>query len=295
MTAKLSYFGDRVMKANTKVLYVEDDKEWQEIVKDGLSTFRYQIEFASTGKEAISKLKRSTFHVVLLDKRLDENDPEDDQGLAIAAIIAGMAEGTEIIIYTAYGNLDDARESFLKIKAWDFIGKDKPIVEILNAVNRAAENAIIKLKHPTKIPEKVLTAKGEALDQFVLRFFESAHPFNSENLESFARHLLQEYHPLLSDHNDAQIIKVGEYSILQFRFWSKILALPIALWFGEFDEMRTVLQDIDSNETLRSPFSINKKIDQFFDADYFPEVGGAVLELKGISFEEFDPQLRFSS
>src|SRR4026208_1094629 len=113
------------MISTIKILYVEDDPEWQQIIQDGISTFGYELDFALTSKDAIAKVKRTTYHIALLDKRLDEQDAENAEGLSVATVIAGLNEGTKIIVYTSYGNIDDARAAFRQIKVWDFVGKDQ--------------------------------------------------------------------------------------------------------------------------------------------------------------------------
>ena len=276
-----------------KVLYVEDDKDWQEIIQEGISPLGYQLDFASTSKEATDRLKHSTYHVALLDKRLDESDPENDEGLSIATTIAGLGEGTKIIVYTAYGNIDDAREAFRNIKVRDFIGKDKPVSEILKAIEESAEEAVLEFRRPARISE-LLLVEEEATKQFLSGFpSKPGLGSNTQDLELFSKRLLAEYRPLLRDRNEAKILGLSNIPTLQVRFWSKMLAFPIAVWIGKFSEMKTILQTIDSDEALRLSLNINNKIDELFDNNSFPLFGGTIFELNNTSLNEFVSKYEF--
>lgn len=284
------------MKPKIKVLYVEDDKDWQGIVQEGLASLGYQLDFASSSKEAISKLKRSTYHVALLDKRLDESDPENDQGLAIATLIAGLDEGTKIIVFTAYGNIDDAREAFREIKVWDFLGKDKPISEIRRAVKEASDGAILEFHRPSRTSKEILVTKGNALGQLLSKFpTRPGLSTNEQTFELFAKRLLGEYRPLLPDQSDAKLLTISPFPALHARYWSKMLGIPLAALFGRYSEMKTILQNIEDDETLKSSMNIKVKVDESFDPVGFPDFGGAVFELKDVEFEEFESKLDIQS
>lgn len=286
------------MTKEIKVLYVEDDKEWQKIIREIISMLGYQLDIASSSKEAIFKLTRSTYHIALLDKRLNEDDPENDEGLNIATIIAGMGEGTKIIVFTAYGNIEDAREAFRKIKVKDFIGKDQPIKVIKKALEDAADDALLEFKRPMRGAEEILVTKGNALNRFLSKFPEKQRPesygleSNERKFELFARRMLGNLRPLLPDKNEARLISIGEIEVLQVQYWSKTLGAPITSLFGKLNEMKTLLQHIENNVDLRYSMSIKSKVEELFDEN-FPDFGGAVFVLKDIEFEEFESSLDF--
>ena len=282
------------MTPKIKVLYIEDDEEWQNIMREIISALGYQLEIASTSKDALLKLKQSTYHIALLDKRLDENDPQNEEGLSIATIIAGLNEGTRIIVYTAYGNIKDAREAFRNIKVRDFIGKDRPISEIRKALMESAEEAVLEFRRPGRTSELIVRDEN-ATKEFLAGFpAKSGLGSNAQDLELFMRRLLGEYRPLLSDRNEAKLLDMRHVPILQLRFWSKMLGFPVAAWIGKFNDMRAVLHKIDSNKSLLSSLSMGNMIDELFDVNSFSQFGGAVFELKNARFEEFISRFEFS-
>jgi len=281
------------MILKTKVLYVEDDKQWQETVGEIVSALGYQIDYAFTSKEAMLKLKHSTYHVALLDKRLEENNPENEEGLSIATAIAGLGEGTKIIVYTAYGNIEDSREAFRDIKVWDFIGKDRPISEIRKALKESAEAAVLEFRKPARISE-LMSSEDEAINKFLSGFpSKSGLGSNAQDLELFARRLLGEYRPLLQDRNEAKLLNVSQFPILQVRFWSKMLGFSIAVWIGKFNDMKTILKNIDSDKPLHLSLGISNKIDELFDLNSFSQFGGAIFGLEDASFDEFVSRFEF--
>ena len=61
--------------AGNKILVVEDDDDWQQIVRLWLKTGGYgEARFASTGKEAMELLKEFTPDCIILDLQLPDTD-----------------------------------------------------------------------------------------------------------------------------------------------------------------------------------------------------------------------------
>ena len=59
-----------------------------------------------------------------------------------------------------------------------------------------------------------------------------------------------------------------------------MLASPIAVLFGEFDEMGNLLQSLESDEALRESLNLSNKMDELFEHNTFPHFGGAIFEIK---------------
>jgi ActR/RegA family two-component response regulator len=284
------------MISTIKILYVEDDPEWQQIIQDGISTFGYELDFALTSKDAIAKVKRTTYHIALLDKRLDEQDAENAEGLSVATVIAGLNEGTKIIVYTSYGNIDDARAAFRQIKVWDFVGKDQPITEIIHTIKKAAEEATLEFSRPSRMPMEILIAKGNAIEQFLSDLASNmTHSVNRQDLENFSKRLLGQFRPLLPDQSDAKLLTIDQSPVLQVRFWSKRLGAPIVVWFGKFDALGTVLEKIESDNVLGQSLDAKHKLVELEKHESSPALGGVVFRLKNVELEEFESQIKFAA
>jgi len=282
------------MLPKTRILYVDDDPEWQQIIQDGISALGYELDFASSSKEAMEKLKRKTYHVALLDKRLNENDAANEQGLELAHVIAGINEGTNIIVYTSHGEKADMREAFRNVKVWDFLDKGESLSEIIRAIREAGEKAVLEFNRPIRMPLEILSVKGDALDKF-LTGIPIGSPRARQGLETFAKQLLGKYRPLLADQSAAKLLPVNQKPILQLRFWSKMLGTPIAGWFGNYDDLQMSLPGIESSKTAKESFGISHKLDELVKSDSLPTIGGVVFELGHVDLDEFESQVKFSA
>ncbi|KAJ51680.1 two component sigma54 specific Fis family transcriptional regulator [Clostridium tetanomorphum DSM 665] len=125
---------------NTKVLVIDDEEIMRLTLGEGLSDFGYEVATASTGLEAIQKLKHFEPDVILLDMRL-----RSENGLDIARKIKEMDEYVEIIIMTAYGDIKTAIEA-IRIGAIDYIKKPLDIEEIQVTISKAIASQSMKKK-----------------------------------------------------------------------------------------------------------------------------------------------------
>lgn len=284
------------MSPNIKVLYVEDNKRWQTAVNGILSPFGYKLTFASSSKETTDILKLSTFQVAILDKNLNEEETDNAEGLSIAQLIMGLDEGTKIIVYTAYGNLEDSRDAFRKIKVWDFIGKDRPASELADAVKSAVEEALREQSRPSRIPERILTSKGKALSEFVLKLsLGKLSSVNEGNLETFAKRVLVNYRPLLSDSRDARLIAEDDFEYLIIRYWSKLLASPIAVCICLKQHIETLISKVEANIKIKNSLEIKRQLGDHISQDEPLNLGIVVFELENVSIDEFESQLNIVS
>lgn len=283
------------MTPKIRVLYVEDDPEWQQIIQGGISSLGYTLDFASSSKEAMEKIRRTTFHVALLDKRLAENDPENQDGLAFAEVVAGLNEGTNIIIYTSYGNDEDMRNAFRKVKVWDFVGKHKSVTEIVKSIREAASDAEAHFNRPARRMPLESLAVSETISHQFLKYASASESYliPSQSLDVFAKYILSEYRPLLTDKNDAKLINVLEFKILQIRFWSKALGIPIAVWLGKNNELKVALEEIETDKHLKKSLGIGRKEAEVLTYEALPALGGVVYELANVEFGEFEAQTVF--
>ncbi len=277
------------MNTKIRILYVEDDPEWQQIIIDALMPFAYQLDIASTSKEAMYRLKRTTYHVALLDKRLAEHDAENQDGLALAEVVADLYESTSIIIYTSFGDEDDMRHAFKDVKVWDFVGKNKPISEIIKSIRTAADNAQTEFNRPTwRMPLESLAIKDNVWDGILSYVkFNDTLP-TRENIDTFAKYLLSNYRPLLTDKSDARLLNILDITLLNVRFWSKALGAPIVTWLGKKDDISVIVAKIDTDIKLRETLGIEHKVDQILNYEALPFLGGVIFKLGNAEFEEFN-------
>ncbi len=274
------------MEKKIKVLCVDDNPDWCEVLKDIISRTNYKVETVSSYVEAIQKLERSTFHVVLLDLRLEDFDERNIDGLKIAEMINRLDEGTKTIIFTAYMESNNMRKAFGEFQIWDFIAKQDAPSAIVDAVKSASEKAEMELNRPSRFSKNVLTISTETLEQFITAVVSRNElSNNAEHLELFAKRLLRDFHPLLPDKKDVQIVSAEQNAILQIRFWSKMYGSPIIVWIGKYDEMENILQ---SSKVGRSSSGQGQILATLFDRYAFADLGGIVFENKDSNFDQYE-------
>ena len=82
----------------SKILIVEDEKNQRELYAMELQDRGYQTDQAADGKEAIEKVQKNAYDLVLMDIRMPEMD-----GIEALGKIS-KDKKVPVIIYTAYSN-----------------------------------------------------------------------------------------------------------------------------------------------------------------------------------------------
>jgi diguanylate cyclase (GGDEF)-like protein len=100
-----------------KILIVEDDAFFREIFSDLLREEGYLIDTAGSGTEALEKIARFNYHLVVTDMVL-----QDISGLDVLSRVKQMDTGIEVIVVTGYGNMESAIYA-LKNGARDYLVK----------------------------------------------------------------------------------------------------------------------------------------------------------------------------
>jgi diguanylate cyclase (GGDEF)-like protein len=100
-----------------KILIVEDDAFFREIFSDLLREEGYVIDTAASGTEALEKISRFNYHLVVTDMVL-----QDISGLDVLSRVKQLDSGIEVIVVTGYGNMESAIYA-LKNGARDYLVK----------------------------------------------------------------------------------------------------------------------------------------------------------------------------
>jgi two-component system response regulator AtoC len=116
-----------------RVLVIDDEENLRHYLQLILGEAGYQVAIAQDGKEALEKMQRHAWDIILCDIKMPKMD-----GMALlkAAKSKGL-EGT-IIMMSAYGTVDTAVDA-MKIGAYDYVSKPFNADEIILTLKKAEE------------------------------------------------------------------------------------------------------------------------------------------------------------
>ncbi|HXX36112.1 MAG TPA: sigma-54 dependent transcriptional regulator [Thermodesulfobacteriota bacterium] len=123
-----------------KILVVDDEATIRDLIGKGLSQIGgYSVEVAQNGVEAIEKIEKDVFDLVLTDLKMPGMD-----GIELLKTIKGTRPEVLVILMTAYGTIETAVEA-MKIGANDYITKPIDLNELLLHISKAQkENFLVK-------------------------------------------------------------------------------------------------------------------------------------------------------
>lgn len=127
-----------------KILIVDDESQYQDVFKMILDDKGYYSQTASSGKEALKKLKYENFNLVLTDLIMDGMD-----GLELLENIKKQFGDTEVIIVTGYGTIENA-VSAIKKGAFSYFIKSHDPEELIIEIDK------LKRFHELQIENKIL-------------------------------------------------------------------------------------------------------------------------------------------
>jgi two-component system response regulator AtoC len=116
-----------------RVLVIDDEENLRHYLQLILGEAGYQVAIAQDGKEALEKMQRHAWDIILCDIKMPKMD-------GMALLKAAKAKGLEgtIIMMSAYGTVDTAVDA-MKIGAYDYISKPFNADEIILTLKKAEE------------------------------------------------------------------------------------------------------------------------------------------------------------
>jgi len=111
-----------------KILVVDDEEITRLSLAEILSLEGYQVASARNGEEALRKLEKETFDLVLADLVMKQVD-----GLQVMEAVKKLSPETVVIMLTAYGTLESAIQA-MRRGAYDYLIKPCGAQEIVASV-----------------------------------------------------------------------------------------------------------------------------------------------------------------
>ena len=121
-----------------KILVVDDEALVRDMIKRGLSQMGgFSVEVAQSGPEAIEKIEKDVFDLVLTDLKMPEMD-----GLELLKTIKGTRPEIMVIMMTAHGSIETAVEA-MKIGANDYITKPIDFNDLLIHISKVQKESLL--------------------------------------------------------------------------------------------------------------------------------------------------------
>jgi ActR/RegA family two-component response regulator len=168
------------MKGEKKTVLIVDDMEnWRDLLTNILKN-KFDVFACGSLKEAKNLIiKRDPpFHVAILDIRLADNDPLNQEGLELADFLNKRGGHTKSIVLTGYPTFENIKKSFKDLNVFDYIYKNPESEngdgfeynKFLEEVNKAANEAA-KLR--SRNFEHVITKKEKSKFRIFLSYVKS--------------------------------------------------------------------------------------------------------------------------
>lgn len=138
-----------------KVLIVDDEKDFTELLSERLETRGFKTRIAFDGNEAISRLNEENADVVLLDVMMPGKS-----GVETLKEIKNSWPITEVIMLTGHGTVETAIEG-MKLGAYDYLIKPTETADLSQKITSAYQR---KSDHEERIRQaeinKIIEHKG---------------------------------------------------------------------------------------------------------------------------------------
>jgi DNA-binding NtrC family response regulator len=163
-----------------KILVVDDEAPIREMIKKGLSQMGgLNAEVAQNGLEAVEKIEKDVFDLVLTDLKMPGMD-----GLELLKVIKGTRPEVMVILMTAYGSIETAVEA-MRIGANDYITKPIDLNELLIHISRTQkenillrENQLLRMEVRKKFEFNNIIGKSKKMQE-IFSLIEKVAPGNS--------------------------------------------------------------------------------------------------------------------
>ena len=111
-----------------KILVVDDDLDMCQIISDILKEEGYSVNSSYNGEDALIKIKKNHYDLIVLDYKLNEMS-----GLMVLKKALQMLPSLKIIMISAFGS-DSTKTKARELGAFDFIDKPFDIKILIQSV-----------------------------------------------------------------------------------------------------------------------------------------------------------------
>lgn len=118
-----------------RVMVLDDEVLVGERLKPALEKRGFSVEVFSDSQRALERLAAASFHVIVTDLKMKGPD-----GLDVLAFVKRHSPGSQVILITAYGSFEHAREAEA-VGVFKFLSKPFKLGALCDLVAKAAKKA----------------------------------------------------------------------------------------------------------------------------------------------------------
>jgi CheY-like chemotaxis protein len=117
--------GDALTKRPRRVLVLEDEEPWRNILIEALTKLGFAAQGAANPVEAKELLRRNFYHLLMLDISMEPGNWENDEGMQLLEELheSDRRRALRVVILSGFGNLGRQREAFTRYGVDDFLDK----------------------------------------------------------------------------------------------------------------------------------------------------------------------------
>jgi CheY-like chemotaxis protein len=278
------------MNRKGRVLVVDDLKRWREELVDTLQHNGFHADSASSATSVLERLDETFYHLLLLDIRLVDDDPNNKDGLELLPELykRGLSDAFKIIILSAYGTKEYMRLAFKDYKVTDFLSKDDFTRQLfLESVRQAfTEDVQINLAlniiwQNVKGPEQAvnnLEINGKKLKRNPVLLGQIATELDDLLCRLFNQADSILVKPLTQGQSSTGILRVQP-------FYSSGGGHSVIVKFGDF---RQIEEEHDNFKRYVQPFIGGGRNTTILNKSRTPHLGGVIYSLLGTDDEHLE-------
>lgn len=268
-----------------KILVVDDEEDILNILKFLLEKEGYEVDTAPNGEEALKKVERNTYDIVLTDLRMPGID-----GMTVLEKTKEIRPSTEVVIMTAYASIESAVEA-IKKGATDylvkpFINEDLKmrIRRILEHRNLQKEVEILKYQLSQKITGEVFFGTSPQMQE-ILKLLEKIIPTKSTVLilgeSGTGKGVLAEFIHYNSPRKDKPFISINCSAIPEHLLESELFGYKKGAFTGAVSDKKGLIEmahggTLFLDEIGDMPLNLQAKILKFLESGEFIPLGDTV-------------------
>src|SRR5579883_728161 len=136
-----------------RVLFVDDEKPLQELMRTELPRLGHEVTICPDGKTALKMLEKSTFDAAILDLRMPGMT-----GIEVLEHLKKVSPDTEAVVLTGHATMETAIEA-VRLGALEYINKPCKLAQIEAVLCKVAERRELKHKN-LALQTRVQAAEG---------------------------------------------------------------------------------------------------------------------------------------